>query len=383
MADVQKYLEYNDPLTIIVRSGSPTDPYKDRADSLPVINNMITLLEIPSKADRVTIAGMTEIDQEVFENRPHLSPTEFLVNYSIGAVQVHSSLEGTAQLCRFKGKGLIMYPASRIYALTNRNPDVVVTLQDYIEEIQVKLNETYDGIARLEQTILQSVEATNNAILATDNANKATQDAQSAAELARSAYDTTRLVFKEPVATLQNIPSKYPSPLVGWTVQTYKDGKRYRFDGSRWIEIDVFGSNLQVVNEFKDGLMSVLDYQKLKSFPVDLKEQVIAFSLPDAVQGVIENFIPFPFSGEITELSGYCATSGEMVTSLSLERTRDLKNWSEVTDRRLQFEPNQNFDDKKVTFKSSIVSKGDIFRINLNQQGLGIYNITVLLKIKI
>jgi hypothetical protein len=383
LANVQKYLEYNDPLTIIFRSGSSTDPYKDRADSLPVINNMITLLEIPSKADRVTIAGMTEIDQEVFENRPSLLPTEFLVNYSIGTIQVHNSLEGTAQLCRYKGKGLIMYPASRIYALTNRNPDVVVTLQDYIEEIQRKLNETYDGIARLENTILHSVEVTDRAILATDNANQATESAENAAKLAQSAYETTRLVFLEPVATLQNIPSKYPNPLVGWTVQTYKDGKRYRFDGSRWIEIDIFGSNLQNVNEFKDGLMSVAEHLKLKSFPIEIKEHVVAFSLPDAVQGAIDNFIPFPFKGEITELSGYCATAGEMVTSLSLERTRDLKNWYEVTDRRLQFEPNQNFDDKKVTFRSLIVDKGDIFRINLNQQGLGMNNLTVLLKIKI
>jgi hypothetical protein len=383
LANVQTYLEYNDPLTIIFRSGSPTDPYKDRADSLPVINNMITLLEIPSKSDRVSIAGMTEIDQEVFENRPSLLPTEFLVNYSIGAVQVHSSLEGTAQLCRYKGKGLIMYPASRIYALTNRNPDVVVTLQDYIEEIQRKLNETYDGIARLESTILHSVEITEKTILATDNANRATESAENAAKLAQSAYDTTRLVFKEPVATMQEIPTKYPTPLVGWTVQTYKDGKRYRFDGSRWIEIDIFGSNLQIVNEFKDGVMSVAEHLKLKSFPIEIKERVIAFSLPDAVQGAIDNFIPFPFKGEISELSGYCATSGEMVTTLSLERSRDLKNWTEVTDRRLQFEPNHNFDDKKVTFKSLYVEKGDIFRINLNQQGLGMSNLTISLRIKI
>jgi hypothetical protein len=276
-----------------------------------------------------------------------------------------------------------MYPATRIYALTNRNPDVVVTLQDYIEEIQLKLNETYDGIARLESTILKSVEATEKAILATDNANRATESAENAAKLAQSAYDTTRLVFKEPVATLQDIPPKYPTPLVGWTIQTYKDGKRYRFDGSRWIEIDIFGSNLQVVNEYKDGLMSIAEHMKLKSFPIELKERVIAFSLPDAVQGIIENFIVFPFKGEISELSGYCATSGEMVTTLSLERTRDLKNWTEVTDRRLQFEPNQNFDDKKVTFRNLNVEKGDIFRINLNQQGLGINNLTVTLKIKI
>ncbi|MEK4006323.1 hypothetical protein [Paenibacillus sp. FSL H3-0333] len=383
MTELNTYLEYNDPLTIIRRTGKPDDPYIDRADVLPVINGKITLLEIPSRTDRVQIAGMTEIDQEIYENRPFLAPNEFLVHYSVGVVQVNSSLEGTAPLCRYKATGLILYPASRIYAMVHRNPDVVSTLQDYIDQVEEKINENKTIIGDIEVLLNQTKQVIDDSKAATDLANIAAQEADKATILALDAYQTTRLVFKEPVATLSEVRSTYPNPLVGWTVQTYKDGKRYRYDGNQWIEIDVFGSNLQTVNEFKDGLMSVAEHLKLKSYPDSIKDRIITFSLPDAVQGVIENFIPFPFAGQLIEMNGYCEIAGEMVTEISLERTRNLKNWTEITDRRLRFEPNANVDDKLVAFKSKDVTVGDIFRLNMNTQGLGIYNITINLKIRI
>ncbi|GJM68120.1 hypothetical protein HMSSN036_03360 [Paenibacillus macerans] len=157
MPDLITQLQYNDPITIIMRKGTDDDPYKDRADSLVVQSNgMITLLEIPSITERVHISGMVEIDQEVYEKRPRLAPNEFLVNYSIGSIQVHESLIGKAILCRYKGRGLILYPASRIYALVSRNPDVVVTLQDYIDEIERKLAENNQLIGRVEELISET-----------------------------------------------------------------------------------------------------------------------------------------------------------------------------------------------------------------------------------
>ncbi|WP_256719442.1 hypothetical protein [Paenibacillus odorifer] len=341
----------------------------------------MTLLEIPSVTEKVTISGFTEVNQDKYRNKPFLEENEFLVNYGMGIVQFNPIHEGKTFVFSYYGRGLILIPSSRVYAMIDRNPDVVVTLQDYIDQIEARINENKVIISQIEILTAEANIAIHNSILATDNANQAAEKAENATVLALDAYNTTKLVFKEPVPTLQNIYTTYPNPSVGWTVQTYKDGKRYRYDGSHWIEIDIFGSNLQVVNEYKDGLMSIAEHLKLKSFPIELKERVIAFSLPDAIQGIIDNFIVFPFKGEIKELSGYCATSGEMVTTLSLERTRDLKNWSEITDRRLQFEANQNFDDKKVTFRNINVEKGDIFRINLTQQGLGINNLTITLKI--
>lgn len=383
MPNLKTHLELNDPLTIIARSGTPDDPFKDRADSLPVINGMITLLEIPSLVDRVQIAGFVEIDQEVYEKRPTLAPNEFLVHYSTGAIQVHSSLEGRTLLCRYKGRGLIMYPASRIYALVSRHPDVVVTLQDYINEIQRKLDETYLAMERIEHVIQESINATELAKLAADNANRAASEADMARDQANDAFKTTRLVYKDPVADMKELNQKYPYPVVGWTVQTYKDGKRYRYNGSDWVLIDIFGSNLQVVNDSRDGLMSVSDFQKLKSFPVSIKNRVLGIPLSSYLfQGVQNMIIPFPFDGEIIAVRAICGVSGDTETEIAIEKTSNLRNWDNVLGKNIHFKPLSYYDDQTATIAIPKVNANEIFRLNVVKQGANIQNVTVEILIR-
>lgn len=384
MPNLITQLQYNDPLTIIARNGTPEDPYKDRSDSLPVINGLITLLEIPSLADKVLIAGMNEIDQEIFEQRKKLEPHEFLVNYSIGSIQVHPSLEGRTLLCRYKGRGLIMYPASRIYALVSRNPDIVITLQDYIMEIERKLAENQSLISRVEQLISETRIVIEESKKSTDNANRAAEEADRARDKALDAYETTRLVFKPPVADMKELYAIYPYPSVGWTVQTYKDGVRYRFDGSDWIPIDIFGENIQPVNEFRDGLMTVAEHLKLKSFPVDLKDRIIVFCLPSYIfQGVQEIIVPFDFDGEIVSIKAICKTHGDTETEIGIEKSRNIIDWTSILHSNLYFRALSNFDDKSVSVSSPKVTKGDMFRVNVLKSGVNIQGITIEIKIKI
>ncbi|MFD3258778.1 hypothetical protein ACE3MQ_09230 [Paenibacillus lentus] len=384
MPDLVTQLQYNDPLTIIFRKGTDDDPYKDRSDSLPVVNGIITLFEIPSLRDRVQISGMVEIDQEIYERRKELKENEFLVHYSIGIIQFHPKHEGTIVLCRYKGRGLIMYPASRIYALVRRNPDVVITLQDYIEEIEIKIKENTSLIKRVEDLISETRIVIDESQKATDNANRAAQEADLARDLALDAYETTRLVWKEPVDREQDIYTTYPHPSVGWVVQTTRDGKRYRFDGNHWVLIDIFGSNLQVVTEHKDGLMSVAEHLKLKSFPVELKDRIIVFCLADLAQGIQDlPFTPFPFKGEIVAVDGFCISAGETRTELSIEKSRNLINWTEITSRRMRFESDSHMDDKGIVLTSNEVEPGDFFRINVTNLGIGINNATITMRIKI
>ncbi|MNJ52501.1 hypothetical protein D3C77_478410 [compost metagenome] len=219
---------------------------------------------------------------------------------------------------------------------------------------------------------------------ATDNANRAAQEADAARDLALDAYDTTRLVWKEPVDREQDIYTTYPHPSVGWVVQTTRDGKRYRFDGNHWVLVDIFGSNLQVVTEHKDGLMSVAEHLKLKSLPVELKDRVLVFCLSDMAQGIQDMpFTPFPFKGEIVAVDGFCISSGETRTELSIEKSRNLINWTEITSRRMHFEPNSHLDDKGMVLASYEVEPGDFFRINVTHLGVGINNATVTMRIKI
>lgn len=383
MPDLSTYLQYNDPVTIISRNGTPQDPFIDRADSLPVINGIITLLELPSSTDKVNIAGFVEIDQDVFENRPYINENEFLVHYGMGVVQFHPSQEGTAHLCRYKGRGLIMYPASRIYAMVSRNPDVVVTLQDYIDQIQAKINENQIALGKIEDAIRQSQEQTELSKLATDKANLAAEDATQSAIKAKEAYNTTRLVYKEPVQDLAELRLKYPLPEIGWTAQTYKDGKRYRFDGKNWIEIDVFGSNLQPVNEFKDGLMSVAEHLKLKDMPLELQDRVIVLCKDSYVfQEPIGILAPFPFNGELVDVKGFCGVAGETETEIEIERTRNFNTWLNVMSSNLKFNPQSHYDNRTAVIQTKQVQAGDIFRINIKKSGLNLQNLTVHLTIR-
>ncbi|MCP1185113.1 hypothetical protein [Paenibacillus sp. 1781tsa1] len=383
MPDLNTYLQYNDPLTIISRNGTPQDPFVDRADSLPVINGLITLLELPSPTDKVNIAGFVEVDQEVFENRRVLNEHEFLVHYGMGTIQFHSSQEGKAHLCRYKGRGLIMYPASRIYAMVKRNPDVVITLQDYIDQIQTKIDENQIALGLIEDAIKESQAQTDLSKVSTDKANQAADNATIAANKARDAYETTRLVYKEPVADIAELRTKYPLPQIGWTVQTHKDGKRYRFDGNDWILFDLIASNLQTVNEFKDGLMSVSEHMKLKDMPLELQDRVIVLCKQENVfSEIIKTPAPFPFNGEIIEIKGLCGVYGETETSIDIEKSRDMVNWTSILNDKLHFRANQHFDDRTVTIKTKTVNAGDLYRLNILNAGLDLQDLTIAITIR-
>jgi len=103
------YINYSDPLHIVWRAGTEEDPYIDKEDTFDIVNSKIILTEIPSELNHVTISGMTEI----YTGTP--IATEFIVDYATGVITFHSDNEGLSKTCTYKGRGLIMYPASRIY----------------------------------------------------------------------------------------------------------------------------------------------------------------------------------------------------------------------------------------------------------------------------
>ncbi|WP_028562227.1 hypothetical protein [Paenibacillus pinihumi] len=383
MASLQTHLEYNDPLIMLHRSGKPGDELKPRSDSLPIINHMITLLETPSEFHKVQISNMTEITMELFHQKRSLEPNEFVVNYTNGIITFHPSLEGHSKICSYMGRGLIMYPASKIYAMASRNPDVVVTLQDYIVEIQNKLNDAHLAMERVEAVISEARMALDKTYTATDNANRSADAADQASAAAWDAYKTTRLVFMPPAADETQMKTMYPLPEVGWTVQTYTDGKRYRYDGRKWELIDIFGSGMLPVNEHKDGLMSVAEHLKLKSIPLEVKEKVMVFCMPYVYQGPQETMIMFPFHGEIVSIDAICGMAGETDTEIYIEKTRNLKTWTSIMKERVRFRPQEQFDDRTSELLHSSVEKGDIFRVHIARQGMGIQNITLEMKIRI
>lgn len=115
------YYIYNDPILITWRD----EPYVEMTDSnLVVVGNRVILTEIPSEFNHVQSTGLTEI----FSGDP--STSQFIVNYSLGEVVVNSSLEGTSINAHYYGRGVIRWPAERIYE-HNSGGD----LQTYLENL--------------------------------------------------------------------------------------------------------------------------------------------------------------------------------------------------------------------------------------------------------
>lgn len=107
--------------------------YSIRKDNEPyiVVGNKIALNEIPDRQFRVKITSMEETDKIEDIN-------DYKVDYDNGFVYFDSSLDGsTITIATYYGRGLIMYPASRIYMLdTNNN---IITLAEKILYIEQQL----------------------------------------------------------------------------------------------------------------------------------------------------------------------------------------------------------------------------------------------------
>jgi len=385
---IQTYLQFNDPVVYHWRKGDASDPYKHRYDSLPVINNIITLLEIPSESHKVKISGLTEISQETYERVRQIGESQFLVNYSNGVVQFHPSQEGKTFLCEYYGRGFIMYPASRVYAMVHRSPDIVKTLQDIIDEAKNQLDQTQLAIDNLQVIIQNAINATNNANTATDNANWARTQALMAAQEAREARDSSIIIYKEPVDTFEDIATTYPNPKNGWRVMVKETGDIYRFDGINgggWELIENWtGGVIPLASETTDGLMSSDDYTK---FHQKLEYRTMVFVIPNTrVLGIQRAVIRFPFDGEIVSAYAFCVTEGvTQNTVMNIEKISESNflsnnNWSNVCDIILAVGENKS---TYNVIHNPQVQAGDYFRINLFQADVEMGSFVVQIEVKI
>jgi len=383
LSNLQTYLEYNDPLTIIWRD----PPYVDRADSLPVINGLITLLEIPSTTERVHINGLIEVDIEDFSHKQSLEENEYLVNYDQGSIMFHPKQEGTTLLCRYKGKGLIMYPASRIYALVSKKPDIVKTLQDIIDEVLEHLSQYNLKLIEINTAISDATRATIDANTATDNANHAAQTALDAADEALIAIRNAMKIYKEPVPNYLDLQVRYPRPEIGWTVMVRNTGNVYRWDGTSWVLIENFTQMaFPVASRTLNGLMSKEDYA---TFHDKLELRPIVFNLVKPRQtGVPPLLLSFPFDGEIKEIKAYCIQPGILnPTEIEIERLPHSNFqqggiWENILDHNIVFNLNEN-QSTTHTVKDAAVKANDYFRINITNLDTEISGITIQIDIQI
>jgi hypothetical protein len=389
------YDEYNESVRIEWRKGTAEDPYIDMLEHHKIINNKIVLSEIPVEFHRVVINGFSEIDQRKPAAKKIPDVQEYIVNYSNGIVTFHPSQEGKTVVTKYKGRGFIQYPASRIWA-HYPNPDAVMNLQEIIEISHKRIEEVEIAIDEVIRATNNANIAAEGAIIATQKANQAADSAASAAntaidasknanDMADYAYQaalTTRLIWLDPVETYADIAVTYPNPEIGSTTMVKQTGSRYRYEGNGiWREIDNYTrGSIPLASPTVNGLMSSDDYILTHD---KLKYRAFGFALPTITSmGIQKLIIQFPFDGVITDVVAICNKPCATVpTNLYIERIS--KNdfgqqvpWEKIHSSPISFGVNEysaiipNIDKQNIT-------SGDIFRLNVegfdpSQEGIAI-----------
>jgi len=199
----------NDPRIDKMRSGTAEDPYIYLQEPHKIVNQKIILQEYPDEGQKVVIDNFVETKLT--------SPTigQFYCDYLNGILFFNSSNEGQSIIANYYGKGISFLASSRIW-LEQNNGEVTKTLEDLIIEVTTN-NTTFNDNenTRLENEILR----------------QSNEDARQIQEDTRqNTYNTSLMIWKNPVASYDQISSVYPSPSLGWCVQCLNTNNNYRYN---------------------------------------------------------------------------------------------------------------------------------------------------------
>jgi hypothetical protein len=232
---------FTDP--IITQKRGKDLPYLTILEEIYVDSNAkAILIEIPYKFDRVQIleqtggtGGIDSVDGGTFTNTSTsgtetiiyppmyevdsgtVADNQYLVDYIQGVITFNVSQVGAKFLVKYTGTGFHYFPSSRI-----------------------SYQQNLDGtVTTIKQILDSSIDTINNIQTAENNANTAANNATNATANFQSLLDQQKLVYKQSVATFNDIANIYSVPQLGWRVVTKDTGIAYRFDGTSWVEIDM------------------------------------------------------------------------------------------------------------------------------------------------
>lgn len=375
------YLEFNNPIHIVWRSGLPNDPFVDRLDISLVVNQRVSLLEIPDETHRVRIANMQEVNYEKFI-KSRLEENEFYCDYTNGFVYFNKAKEAETLSIVYKGRGMILYPTERIihYDGTTSTESLYKIIEDSKDVIRDMIGKT----DAFEEALNEMIIAINTAKDTTDILLQTNDVALQHIELIKDAYATTVLIYKPYVKKYDDIFTTYPLPQVGWTVQVEDSGIRYRWDGKDWTPIDSLLGSLPKASEIADGLMSKEDFVKLRDISEKTNYRTIVFiCTQDILQGVQDPHIVFPHGGEIVEINAFVSTTGMNRTEIDIEVSNDFEQWDSIIDNPITIESGKYKDNGQHNITTNRVNENDVFRLYVPSYDVDAYNLTVNIKIKI
>lgn len=123
----------NDIIYFTQRKGTQEDPYLDITETLFVQYGKVFLKEIPVKSFKVTVQNANNTYMtEVFTNDGLTTTNTFFVNYKEGIVYFNASNNGLSKKFVYKGQGVILFPASRIYTSSPDGSSIITSLQETV-----------------------------------------------------------------------------------------------------------------------------------------------------------------------------------------------------------------------------------------------------------
>ncbi|GCD11788.1 hypothetical protein [Clostridium tagluense] len=156
-------LKYFDTIRMLLRSGKTGDEYIQKTQPVKIVLSKCQLEEIPDLQYHVRIAGYTELNENAYQRVKIINSNQFLVNYENGMVYFNSSEEGKTVTAEYKGRGLIQYPAERIYVnntdfnLASQFPYVIDNLQKYLNFLVERTKELTEFVATKEHELTDFV----------------------------------------------------------------------------------------------------------------------------------------------------------------------------------------------------------------------------------
>ncbi|RXZ83366.1 hypothetical protein EBB07_06010 [Paenibacillaceae bacterium] len=127
--------EFKDPLIYQLRSGTSNDPFRPFVNyPYKIVKNIVLLEEIPNPIDKVQIHDL-DSNQLYYEvEHDDIGEFEYKVNYTIGFVRFHPSVNGKTLSFTYTGRGVVLIPVERIYT---KETDGVIgeTLGDFLNDI--------------------------------------------------------------------------------------------------------------------------------------------------------------------------------------------------------------------------------------------------------
>lgn len=128
-------ISYNDPLII-----EWNNTLVEITEDITIVNQQAILKQIPDAYQHVQITKQDGTIMSEIRAEGIIGDNQFYVDYNVGFVYFSSNtLDGTVVTSHYYGRGIIKYPASRIYN-HGSNPDVIQNLQEIIDNGQNGIN---------------------------------------------------------------------------------------------------------------------------------------------------------------------------------------------------------------------------------------------------